>query len=142
MPRGTCWRGYEQKGFKKKGNRSVPNCVAVGKKKKRKIMPGIEDLIEVFRGETINLNPFYKRGSSLYNEEGKKLVGRYATTSAKEAKEYASSKFPNKVLSAKISPEDFEMGKKDFSSSTGTGRASEYAKEKVIIFFLKKMLII
>ena len=48
-------------------------------------MPGIEDLIEVFRGETINLNPFYKRGSSLYNEEGKKLVGRYATTSAKEA---------------------------------------------------------
>jgi len=27
MPRGTCWYGYEQKGFKKKGNRSVPNCV-------------------------------------------------------------------------------------------------------------------
>jgi hypothetical protein len=36
MPRGTCWRGYEQKGFKKKGNRLVPNCVAVGKKKKKK----------------------------------------------------------------------------------------------------------
>ena len=31
MPRGTCWRGYEQKGFKKKGDRSVPNCVRVGK---------------------------------------------------------------------------------------------------------------
>ena len=101
-------------------------------------MPGIEDLIEVFRGETINLNPFYKRGSSLYNEEGKKLVGRYATTSVKEAKEYASSKFPNKVLSAKISPEDFEMGKKDFSSSTGTGRASEYAKEKGYNLLSKK----
>ena len=25
--RGTCWRGYQQKGFKKKGNRMVPNCV-------------------------------------------------------------------------------------------------------------------
>ena len=36
MPRGTCWRGYEQKGLKKKGSRSVPNCVAVGKKKKKK----------------------------------------------------------------------------------------------------------
>jgi hypothetical protein len=36
MPKGTCWRGYEQKGFKKKGSRSVPNCVAVGKKKKKK----------------------------------------------------------------------------------------------------------
>ena len=33
MPRGTCWRGYEQKGFKKKVNRSVPNCVRVGKAK-------------------------------------------------------------------------------------------------------------
>ena len=31
MPRGTCWRGYEQKGFKKKGSRFVPNCVRVGK---------------------------------------------------------------------------------------------------------------
>jgi len=29
MPRGTCWKGYVQKGFKKKGNRSVPKCVAV-----------------------------------------------------------------------------------------------------------------
>jgi len=36
MPRGTCWKGYVQKGFKKKGSRSVPNCVAVGKKKKKK----------------------------------------------------------------------------------------------------------
>ena len=25
--RGTCWRRYQQKGYKKKGNRMVPNCV-------------------------------------------------------------------------------------------------------------------
>ena len=25
--RGTCWVGYQQKGYKKKGNRMVPNCV-------------------------------------------------------------------------------------------------------------------
>tara|TARA_B100000989_G_scaffold289427_1_gene261281 strand:+ start:21500 stop:23032 length:1533 start_codon:yes stop_codon:yes gene_type:complete len=25
--RGSCWRGYEQKGYKKKGDRNVPNCV-------------------------------------------------------------------------------------------------------------------
>ncbi len=31
MARGTCWQGFEQKGFKKKGNKSVPNCVRVGK---------------------------------------------------------------------------------------------------------------
>jgi len=27
MARGTCWRGYEQKGMKKKGNKLVANCV-------------------------------------------------------------------------------------------------------------------
>jgi len=27
----NCWRGYTQKGFKKKGNRRVPNCVPVKK---------------------------------------------------------------------------------------------------------------
>ena len=25
--RGTCWHGYQQKGYKKKGNKMVPNCV-------------------------------------------------------------------------------------------------------------------
>ena len=25
--RGSCWHGYQQKGYKKKGNRMVPNCV-------------------------------------------------------------------------------------------------------------------
>ena len=28
--RGPCWKGYEQRGMKKKGNKMVPNCVPVG----------------------------------------------------------------------------------------------------------------
>jgi len=35
MSRGTCWVGYEQKGMKKKGNKLVPNCVSVSKKKSK-----------------------------------------------------------------------------------------------------------
>jgi hypothetical protein len=31
MPRGTCWKGYLQKGMKMKNGRSVPNCVPVQK---------------------------------------------------------------------------------------------------------------
>jgi hypothetical protein len=31
MPRGTCWKGYVQKGMKMKKGRSVPNCVPVQK---------------------------------------------------------------------------------------------------------------
>jgi hypothetical protein len=31
MPRGTCWKGYAQKGMKMKNGRSVPNCVPVQK---------------------------------------------------------------------------------------------------------------
>ena len=30
--RGTCWHGYVQKGMKKKGNKTVPNCVPSGMK--------------------------------------------------------------------------------------------------------------
>ena len=31
MARGSCWKGYEQKGMKKKGGKMVPNCVKSGK---------------------------------------------------------------------------------------------------------------
>lgn len=31
----ACWKGYIQQGTKKKGNRTVPNCVPVGKAKKK-----------------------------------------------------------------------------------------------------------
>lgn len=30
----ACWAGYIQKGVKRKGNRTVPNCVPAGKAKK------------------------------------------------------------------------------------------------------------
>jgi hypothetical protein len=30
-----CWKGYEMVGMKKKGGRTVPNCVPVAKKKKK-----------------------------------------------------------------------------------------------------------
>lgn len=30
MARGTCWKGFQQKGFKKKGRKLVANCVKVG----------------------------------------------------------------------------------------------------------------
>lgn len=33
-----CWSGYEMVGMKKKGNKKVPNCVPLTKKKKQ-IMP-------------------------------------------------------------------------------------------------------
>ena len=31
-----CWKGYEMIGMKKKKGRKVPNCVPIGKKKKKK----------------------------------------------------------------------------------------------------------
>jgi len=51
MARGTCWVGYEQKGFKKKGNKSVPNCVKVG------TMKGdiIEKPVEAYTGKFIDV---------------------------------------------------------------------------------------
>jgi len=77
-------------------------------------MAGIEDLIETYRGETINLNPFRKRWSSFLNAFGKARVGKYSTTAAAEAMEYASRKFPNKILKALITPLEMKIGQKMF----------------------------
>ena len=78
-------------------------------------MAGITDLIDVFRGETINLNPFRSRSSADMNPAGKMTVGKYATTSAEEAMNYASKKFPNKIMTTKVSPKDFKIGRRVFN---------------------------
>jgi len=78
-------------------------------------MAGITDFIDDFRGETINLNPFRSRFSADMNPAGKMTVGKYATTSAEEAMNYASKKFPNKIMTTKVSPRDFKIGKRVFN---------------------------
>ena len=78
-------------------------------------MAGIENLINLYRGETINLNPFRTRSSADMNPGGKIKVGKYATTSADEAINYASKKFPNKIMKTKVSPQDFKIGQRVFN---------------------------
>tara|TARA_R110000764_G_scaffold27464_5_gene64983 strand:+ start:100 stop:699 length:600 start_codon:yes stop_codon:yes gene_type:complete len=73
----------------------------------------LKDLIKTYRGENINLNPFRKRYSSRMNTFGKAMTGKYSTTLAKEAMGY-TSKFPNKILSTKITPLEMKIGKKMF----------------------------
>lgn len=34
-PRGVCWKGYKMVGTKKKGNKTVPNCVPVSESKQK-----------------------------------------------------------------------------------------------------------
>ena len=75
-------------------------------------MAGIEDLIEVFRGEGIKLNPFRERSSARMNPYGKGRVGKYATTLAEEAANYATKKFPNVIKTTKITPTEFKVGKR------------------------------
>ena len=81
-------------------------------------MSGILDLINLYRGETINLNPFKTRSSADMNPGGKIKVGKYATTSADEAMNYASKKFPNKIMKTKVSPRDFKIGQRVFNEVT------------------------
>ena len=81
-------------------------------------MSGILDLINLYRGETINLNPFRTRSSADMNPGGKIKVGKYATTSADEAMNYASKKFPNKIMTTKVSPRDFKIGQRVFNEVT------------------------
>ena len=78
-------------------------------------MAGIENLINLYRGETINLNPFRTRSSANMNAFGKMLAGKYSTLSANEATNYASKKFPNKIMTTKVSPRDFKIGQRVFN---------------------------
>ena len=64
-------------------------------------MAGIEELIEIYRGENVRLNPFRKRSSSLMNKKNLWKAGKFITDRAWEAASYAS-KFPALIKSAKI----------------------------------------
>ena len=88
-------------------------------------MAGIEDLIEVYRGENIKLNPFRKRSSSSYAPKYKSKVGRYVTTSPRYASSFAS-KFPNVVKSTKITPAALNIGKKLFDKAHFFAEPSSY----------------
>ena len=52
------------------------------------------------------------------NPGGKIKVGKYATTSADEAMNYASKKFPNKIMTTKVSPREFKIGQRVFNEVT------------------------
>ena len=76
-------------------------------------MAGIEDFVEVFRGENVldKLKNFFV--DSGMTAKGKAKIGRYVTTSADYASSYAR-KFPNIVKSTKITPAALNIGKKLF----------------------------
>ena len=78
-------------------------------------MAGIEDIIEIFRGESVNLNPFKKRSSFFMNEKGKETVGKFVTDKISQAENYAR-KFPSIIKSAKVPKETFAKFKDAFDA--------------------------
>ena len=81
-------------------------------------MAGIEDLIEVYRGENLIdilknkiVNPLDK-----WNVLSKAKEGRFVTTALNYAKDYAK-KFPNVIKSAKIKPQAIKIGEKLFNKA-------------------------
>ena len=80
-------------------------------------MAGIEDvLVEIFRGENLNYNPFRKTADT---------VGRFVTDNLEYAKA-AGDKFPAIIKSAKIPKETFERSMEAFDQSgqVSTNRTS------------------
>ena len=81
-------------------------------------MAGIQDLIEVYRGENLLdtlknkiVNPLEK-----WNALSKAKEGRFVTTALNYAKDYAK-KFPNVIKSAKITPRAIKIGEKLFNKA-------------------------
>ena len=80
-------------------------------------MPGIADvLVEIFRGENLNYNPFKKTTGT---------VGRFVTDNLEYAKA-AGNKFPAIIKSAKIPKETFQKAMEAFDQSgqVSTNRTS------------------
>ena len=79
-------------------------------------MASIEDIIEIFRGENLNYNPFKKTAGK---------VGRFVTDNIEYAKA-AADKFPAIIKSAKIPKETFlkSMEAFDQSGQVSTNRTS------------------
>jgi len=93
-------------------------------------MAGIEDIIEIFRGENIKpIKTLTKNRTSDYMLKNKTLgaptIGKYATTDLEYAKNYAN-KFPNVIKSAKISSSELDEGMKRFNKLFGSGTAEAY----------------
>ena len=93
-------------------------------------MAGIEDIIEIFRGENLEpIKTLTKSRISDYMLKNKTLgaptIGKYATTDLDYAKDYAK-KFPNIIKSAKISSDELEEGMKRFNKQFGSNTAKAY----------------
>ena len=78
-----CWKGYTQKGMKKKGNKVVPNCVPVGEqvrpigvshplKTPEQILQGIIDKDKSLGGGKVERYGLKKANEEVVAEEGKK----------------------------------------------------------------------
>ena len=94
-------------------------------------MAGLEDLIEVYRGQRVNLNPFKKRSSSMMKTLDKLTSGHYATTNPNIASRYATGlgeyikkNFPNVVKKVKITPQEFKTGQNLFKKIIEKGGGS------------------
>ena len=80
------------------------------------MMAGIEDMIEIYRGESVPINPFKKRSSAFLNKRGKETLGKFVTDKVSEAENYAR-KFPSIIKSAKVPKETFVKFKDAFDAT-------------------------
>ena len=81
-------------------------------------MAGIEDLIEVYRGENLIDKLKHLREIKKYkmNYPGLTKIGKFATDKLPIAAEYAS-RFPNVIKSAKLPKDTVEFGKRLFDKA-------------------------
>ena len=90
--RGPCWKGYTQKGMKKKGNRMVPNCV-----KNEEITEAKETPVEVARRIVQNGQHEKYKGMMLDTFTASAIVKVYDAVNDSNKKKLDSLKLPKLV---------------------------------------------
>jgi hypothetical protein len=121
----ACWKGYKQMGTKKKGGKTVDNCVKAGYEpegdviKEKKDMPGSQEKIDANKNGKVDAHDF----ALLRAKKGKKSV--------KEMWEISEAKTKTKIeIMPNISDDPTEQGEKQSSEISSDAKNSKYDSKK------------
>jgi hypothetical protein len=131
----SCWKGYKQIGMKKKGKKTVPNCVPEETKLVEKI---IAEIIEESKSGDSSLHDWFTKSKSSDGKPGwVQLGGKYAgKPCAKQPGQTTKPKCGSSKMSAEMSPEEEERAarrkRKEDPNPERSGKARNVATEEYV----------
>jgi hypothetical protein len=132
----ACWSGYKQVGMKKKGKKSVPNCVPVSEN--QLVNQILDELIEASKSGDSSLHDWFSKSKSSDGKPGwVQLGGKYAgKPCAKQPGQDTKPKCGSSKMASEMSPEEEERAarrkRKEDPNPERSGKAKNVATEEFV----------